>query len=170
MYRRSSTAHCPRTVEAVTKRSSTAPVRQCTRGDPLPTAPRQCGSAPQESHYLLPHGSGSEQQELHCGLPPGGVAVEPKIPTVHCPAQWTATARRQREGQPSATGAQHTRQSAHLDTQPCQLAFSCVQDHPGHCLLVTAPSRLPLPLPRPTHLRTARTQHTQPSPFTCTRG
>ena len=35
---------------------------------------------------------------------------------------------------------------------------------------LTRSPRLPLPLPRPTHLRTARTQHTQPSPFTFTRG
>ena len=35
---------------------------------------------------------------------------------------------------------------------------------------LTRSPRLPLPLPRPTHLRTARTQHTQPSPFTCTHG
>ena len=35
---------------------------------------------------------------------------------------------------------------------------------------VTRSPRLPLPLPRPTHLRTARTQHKQPSPFTFTRG
>ena len=44
------------------------------------------------------------------------------------------------EGQPSATGAQHTTKSAHLDTQPSRLAFSRVQDHPDHCLSVTAPS------------------------------
>ena len=35
---------------------------------------------------------------------------------------------------------------------------------------LTRSPRLPLPLLRPTHLRTARTQHTQPSPFTFTRG
>ena len=35
---------------------------------------------------------------------------------------------------------------------------------------LTRSPRLPLPLPRPTHLRTARTQHTQPCPFTFTRG
>ena len=35
---------------------------------------------------------------------------------------------------------------------------------------LTRSPRLPLPLPRPTHLRTARTQHTQPRPFTFTRG
>ena len=34
----------------------------------------------------------------------------------------------------------------------------------------TRSSRLPLSPPRPTHIRTARTQHTQPRPFTCTRG
>ena len=50
---------------------------------------------------------------------------------------WTAAAQRQRQWRPSATGAQHTTHSAHLDTQPSRLVFSRVQDHPGHCLLVT---------------------------------
>ena len=34
----------------------------------------------------------------------------------------------------------HQAHSARLDTQPSRLAFARVQDHPGHCLLVTAPS------------------------------
>ena len=34
----------------------------------------------------------------------------------------------------------------------------------------TRSSRLPLSPPRPTHIRTARTRHTQPRPFTCTCG
>ena len=34
----------------------------------------------------------------------------------------------------------------------------------------TRSSRLPLSPPGPTHVHTARTQHTQPRPFTCTRG
>ena len=34
----------------------------------------------------------------------------------------------------------------------------------------TTSSRLPLSPPRPTHIHTARTQHTQPRLFTCTRG
>ena len=53
--------HCPKAV------------RQCTRGDPLPTAPRQ---------------SDSVQQELHCPLPPpGGVAV--KLNNPHHPLPGT---------------------------------------------------------------------------------
>ena len=44
---------------------------------------------------------------------------------------------------PALPSAKHTTHSARLDTQPSPppgLAFSRVQDHPGHCLLVTAPS------------------------------
>ena len=55
---RSCTAHCPLTV------------RQCIAGVPLPTAPRQCGSA---------------LQGFHCPLPPGSAAVHCKSCTSHCP-------------------------------------------------------------------------------------
>ena len=48
---------------------------------------------------------------------------------------WTASARHQREGRPSATGAQHTTHSVRLDTQPSRLALFRV-----HCPLLTAPS------------------------------
>ena len=55
---RSCTAHCPQAV------------RQCIAGVPLPTAPRQCGSALQELHYPLP---------------PGSEAVHSRSCTAHCP-------------------------------------------------------------------------------------
>ena len=50
MHCRSSTAHCP------------GAVRQCIAGVALPTAPRQWGSALQELHCPLPHGS----EAVHC--------------------------------------------------------------------------------------------------------
>ena len=34
--------------------------------------------------------------------------------------------------------AKHNTHSTRLDTQPTRLASSCVQDHPGHCHLVTS--------------------------------
>ena len=107
------------------------------------------------------HMSGSDPFALHCtalhciawdGMGWDGSMVFPPYPTAphptrtHKPHHTTShttphpAAWRQREGRPSATCAQHTTHSAHLDTQPSQLAFSRVQDHPCHCLLVTAPS------------------------------
>ena len=60
------TAHCP------------PAVRQCIAGVPVPTTPRQRGSA---------------LQEFHCPLPPGSVAVRCKSSTTHCPqAVWQCTA------------------------------------------------------------------------------
>ena len=90
----------------------------------------------------------------------------------------TATARRQREGRPSASGAQHTTHSARLDTQPSKLAFSFRQDHPGHCLLVRAPSAhytTPHTTPHTTQcishwLRGNTRMHPWPAPKACYNG
>ena len=55
---KSSTTHCPQAA------------RQCIAGVPLPTAPRQCGSA---------------LQEFHCPPPQGGEAVYCMTSAAHCP-------------------------------------------------------------------------------------
>ena len=65
---------------------SPRPVRQCIAGVTLPAAPRQCGSALQELHCLLPPGSEAVHcRKFHCPLPPGSAAVHCRGSTAHYP-------------------------------------------------------------------------------------
>ena len=113
----SSTAYCPQAVW------------RCIVAVPLPTAPRQCGSALQEFHRPLPPGSvavhcssptapkqcGSALQEFHRPLPPGSVAVHCSSSTASCPqAMWQCIV------------------AATLPTAPRQCG-DALQEVPAHC-------------------------------------
>ena len=160
VYCRRSTAHCPQAV------------RRCIEGGPLPTAPRQWGSV---------------LQELHCPLPPGSEAVHCRNCTAHCPQavrQCIAGGPLPTAPDNSAAGhtqcsvVQSTKQSApHRRHWWCSAARRVQWANETLCDYAQASARRCRPSARvhwsgyaTTHLHTARTQHTQPSPFTCTRG
>ena len=191
MYCGSSTAHCPQAVrqciagvplptaprewgsvlrelhcplppgsEAVHCRSSTAHCtkagRQRMAGVPLPTALRQCGSA---------------KHDFHCPQPPGCLAVRY---TAHCPLPTTTV----QQGTHSAVWCRAPSSAApHKRHWWCSAARRVQWANETLCDCAQASARQCRPIARvhwsgyaTTHLHTARTQHTQPSPFTCTRG
>ena len=145
MQRRRSTAHCP------------PAVRQCVAGGPLPTAPRQWGSALKEVHCPLRRGREQQCSRAHtvqCGAE--HQAVRHHTEGTGCAARHAGcsgrmrpcvTARRRRQGSVGqvreCTGPalpQHTyTQRAHNTHSPARLPVP-VGRHPGLCLLVTAPS------------------------------
>ena len=93
--RRSSTTHCPQAVRqcSVFHRSSTAQVRRCTAGFPLPTAPRQWSVYCRRSAAHNPRQCGSVPQEFHWPLPLGSVVEYRRRSTGHYPkAVWWSTA------------------------------------------------------------------------------
>ena len=144
-------------------------MRQCTAGVPLPTALRQCGSAKQEFHCpqpqaawqcvtlptaLCPQQQCSRAHTVQCSAQHQAVrrhteSTDGAARHARCsgPMRPCETAHRRRQGSVGqvreCTGPamqQHTyTQRAHNTHSPARLPVP-VGRHPGHCLLVTAPS------------------------------
>ena len=157
VYCRSSAAHCPQAV------------RRCIEGGPLPTAPREGGIERREYHSPLPSGNAAVRSTISIAHSPQAVRN-----TAHCPLPTTTV----QQGTHSAVWCRAPSYAAPQRRHWwCSAARRVQWANETLCDCAQASARQCRPSARvdwsgyaTTHLHTARTQHTQPSPFTCTRG
>ena len=200
VYCRRSTAHCPQAVRQCIAGDPLPPAPghwggvlqelRCPR-PPGRGAVRRRGST---AH--CPRQGGSVRQEYHCPLPPGNEAVRSEISDAHGPqAAWqcvtmpTALCPKQQYSRAHTVqySAQHqavqvlctapSSAAPHKQHRWCSAARRVQWTHETLCDCAQASAGQCRPSAQvhwsgyaTTHLHTARTQHTQPSPFTCTRG